>query len=121
MPKGRLPRELWLACRVEVWERDKGRCVRCGTNVKLDACHIDHIQSGKQGTNHLWNLRTLCRRCHTLRADPRHRGMIANALRDGIHPSRLARASVGGLIWQGSVWFGWVWCVLARLGSVGLG
>ena len=32
------------------------------------------------------NLRTLCRRCHALRADGRHRGLIYKALRDGRIP-----------------------------------
>ncbi len=30
------------------------------------------------------NLRTLCRRCHVLRKDFGHRGMIGKALKDGI-------------------------------------
>jgi len=40
------------------------------------------------------SLRTLCRRCHVLRKDMRHRGMIASALRDGIIPPD----------WRGLVW-----------------
>jgi 5-methylcytosine-specific restriction endonuclease McrA len=48
--------------------------------------HIDHIISGKGGSNADSNLRVLCRRCHVLRADRRHRGMIAPALRAGIIP-----------------------------------
>lgn len=70
--------------RRQVWERDGGRCVRCHALVAFDKFHCDHIKSGKLGTNALSNLRCLCRRCHVLRADGRHRGMIANALRDGI-------------------------------------
>jgi hypothetical protein len=62
--------------------------------VALEECHIDHIKSGKLGSNKLSNLRTLCRRCHVLRADNRHRGMIASALRDGIIPPD----------WRGLVW-----------------
>jgi 5-methylcytosine-specific restriction enzyme A len=96
VPKSRLPRELWRARRVEVWNRDHGQCVRCRCPVALRACHIDHIRSGKLGTNHLWNLRTLCRRCHALRADPRHRGMIAKALRDGVIPPNWRE-----LVWEG--------------------
>ena len=86
MPKKRQPREIWLETRRKVWERDGGQCVHCHASVTLEVCHIDHIQSGKNATNHLSNLRTLCRRCHVLRADKRHRGMIASALRDGIIP-----------------------------------
>ena len=86
MPKKRQPRELWAATRVHVLERDGYKCVRCSAALAVETAHIDHITSGKHGTNHLANLRTLCRRCHVLRADMRHRGMIAAALRDGIIP-----------------------------------
>jgi len=54
--------------------------------TKCSLVPIDHIISGKHGTNDDGNLRVLCRRCHILRADRRHRGMIAAALRDGIIP-----------------------------------
>lgn len=86
MPKSRLPRELWHSKRYVVWKRDGGRCQRCSLLLGLEECHIDHIKSGKRGTNQLRNLRVLCRRCHVLRADLRHAGMIAAALRDGIIP-----------------------------------
>jgi len=62
--------------------------------VALNECHCDHIRSGKLASNEMANLRTLCRRCHVLRADNRHRGMIAAALRDGIIPPD----------WRGLVW-----------------
>lgn len=88
MPKSRQPREVWEDTRRTVWLRDGQRCVRvcCQKPLKLEECHIDHIKSGKLGSNHINNLRTLCRRCHTLRADHRHSGMIANALALGIIP-----------------------------------
>jgi 5-methylcytosine-specific restriction endonuclease McrA len=86
MPRSRQPREIWAETRRAVFERDGGRCVHCGAEVALDQCHIDHIQSGKHGTNEMHNLRALCRRCHVLREDNRHRGMTAAALRDGIIP-----------------------------------
>jgi hypothetical protein len=54
--------------------------------VSLQEAHIDHIQSGKRGRNDLRNLRVLCRYHHVLRADHRHRGMIAAALADGLIP-----------------------------------
>lgn len=95
MPKKRPPLEVWREIRAIVWERDGGLCQHCRQAVGLDACHIDHIQSGKLGTNALRNLRVLCRRCHTLRADPRHRGLIANALRDGIIPANWRE-----LVWE---------------------
>jgi 5-methylcytosine-specific restriction protein A len=86
MPRKRQPREIWLETRRKVWERDGRKCVHCETPQALEECHIDHIKSGKLAGNELTNLRTLCRRCHVLRADKRHRGMIASALRDGIIP-----------------------------------
>jgi len=84
VPKRRPPREVWQALRRIAWERDGRQCVRCHDPLSLEACHTDHIRSGKRGTNALSNLRTLCRKCHVLREDGRHRGMIASALKDGI-------------------------------------
>lgn len=86
MPKSRLPRELWYPKRERIWRRDGGRCVHCGIVVALTECHTDHIRSGKLAGNEDSNLRTLCPRCHVLRADKRHRGMIASAIRRGIIP-----------------------------------
>ena len=102
MPKSRPPREVWADKRKKVWERDQGRCQgpycrdKPAWSLALAEAHIDHIRSGKLATNELRNLRTLCRRCHVLRADNRHRGMIAAALRDGIIPPN----------WRELVWFG---------------
>ena len=86
MPRHRPPREVWSDLRRMVWTRDVGRCVRCGEKVSLAKANIDHIHSGKRGDNGMGNLRTLCRRCHVLREDIRHRGMVAKALADGIIP-----------------------------------
>jgi 5-methylcytosine-specific restriction endonuclease McrA len=91
MPKKRQPREIWQATRIRVLERDEYKCVRCQIVVvdKPDlpeSANVDHIQSGKHGSNAMSNLRTLCARCHCLRADSRHRGMIARALKLGIIP-----------------------------------
>ena len=102
MPRKRQPKAVWQETRRKVWERDYGRCQ--GPFCKglgewsfpLDRAHIDHIKSGKLGTNGLDNLRTLCRRCHVLRADFRHRGMIAKALSLGIIPSNWRE-----LVWDG--------------------
>jgi 5-methylcytosine-specific restriction enzyme A len=97
MPKKRPPVEVWRNnLRPIVWQRDGKGCVRCKCVLSLDEAHIDHIVSGKRGTNALKNLRTLCRRCHVLRADHRHAGMIANALRDGIIPFNWRE-----LVWEG--------------------
>ena len=88
MPRRRLPKEIWSPLRRIVWERDGGLCqYPFGKHpVSLEDCHIDHIVSGKTGTNRLTNLRTLCRYHHVLRADQRHQGMIAKALADGLIP-----------------------------------
>lgn len=94
VPKHRPTREIWQALRENVWERDGGQCVRCRVALTFETFHCDHIKSGKLSTNALANLRTLCRRCHVLRADFRHRGMIASALRDGIIPPN----------WRSLVW-----------------
>ena len=86
MPKSRPPFEEWQQKRKKVWKRDGKKCVRCEKSLSLKKAHIDHIVSGKRGTNKMENLRTLCRRCHVLRVDIRHRGMIAKALEDGVIP-----------------------------------
>src|SRR5215813_7123512 len=86
MPKKRPPKEIWQTLRQIVWERDGGQCVRCRVPVTFEQFHCDHIRSGKLGNNSLKNLRSLCKRCHILRADHRHQGMIAKALAEGIIP-----------------------------------
>lgn len=102
MPKSRQPKELWQETRKAVWLRDKGRCQgpyckdKPEWSINLKECHIDHIKSGKNSTNQLSNLRTLCRFCHTLRADNRHRGMVASALCAGIIPPNWRE-----LVWEG--------------------
>lgn len=96
LPRHRPPREVWQDLRRKVLERDGGQCVRCHAPVTEETFHCDHIRSGKLATNTLGNLRTLCRRCHVLRLDHRHRGMIAGALRDGII----------GADWRDHVWDG---------------
>lgn len=91
VPKHRPPKEVWQEIRRKVWERDGGRCrgpyCQGAPPLPLNQCHIDHIRSGKLADNSLSNLRVLCRRCHVLRLDSRHRGMIAAALRDGVIPA----------------------------------
>ena len=86
MPKKRLSSELWKVKREIVWERDQHKCTHCHCDIQLDKCNIDHNRSGRLGTNSINNLRTLCKRCHVLRNDYRHRGMIANALKENIIP-----------------------------------
>lgn len=78
------------------WQRDKGICQHCGEVVTLRDCHCDHITPlSRGGKNSDGNLRTLCPRCHVLRADEQHRGMIARALKLGIIP-----ADWRGLVWE---------------------
>jgi 5-methylcytosine-specific restriction enzyme A len=102
MPKFRPPKEVWDKQRQAVWQRDKGRCQgpycqdRPEWSISFEDCHIDHICSGKLASNSIKNLRVLCRRCHVLRADNRHRGMIAAALKSGIIPPDWR-----GLVWEG--------------------
>ena len=92
MPRKRPPREIWNETRRRIWERDQGRCQGpycvdlSSWSVPLNKAHVDHIVSGKLGTNADENLRLLCRRCHVLRLNGRHRGMISKALEDGIIP-----------------------------------
>src|SRR4051794_24319468 len=97
MPRHRTPREiLYRTVRPAIWRRDRGACRHCGVAVELSDCHIDHIVSGRSASNSFSNLRTLCRRCHVLRADMRHRGLVAAALRDGIIPWNWRE-----LVWEG--------------------
>lgn len=96
MPRKRLSRELWRGKRLKVLERDGYACTRCKISLTTQTAHIDHIQSGKLGTNEMSNLRALCKRCHSLRADHRHRGMTAKALRDGVIPANWRE-----LAWEG--------------------
>jgi 5-methylcytosine-specific restriction endonuclease McrA len=86
MPKTRQPREIWQDTRERVYQRDGGICQHCDKAVTLYECNIDHIKSGKLSGNEMTNLRTLCKTCHCLRADNRHRGMTAKAIKDGIIP-----------------------------------
>lgn len=88
----RQPAEIWNhVTRPRIWRRDRGQCVRClhlGIHhvLSLESCHIDHIQSGRRGSNADDNLRVLCRLHHVLREDIRHRGMIGGALKQGLIP-----------------------------------
>lgn len=94
MPRKRQPKEIWDITRKRVWLRDEQKCVRCSTPLALNQCHIDHILSGKRGTNEDRNLRTLCITCHVLRADLRHSGMRASAISKQIIPPN----------WRSLVW-----------------
>ena len=104
MPRKRQPREIWIQTRRVVWERDNHCCqsplqppICTGKPfIELERCNIDHTKSGKNAGNTIAELRTLCPTCHALRSDPRHRGMIARALRLGLIPPNWRE-----LVWDG--------------------
>lgn len=95
MPKMRPPRAVLRELRWIAWNRDKRKCVRCSKRVNFEEFHLDHIISGKFGTNKLCNLRTLCPKCHYLRACYRHQGMISKALSQEIIPANWRE-----LVWE---------------------
>ena len=49
--------------RTKVFERDRYRCVNCGTWEKLTADHI--VPEVLGGTTELYNLQTLCKPCNS--------------------------------------------------------
>ena len=53
--------------RMFVWQRDKGRCVQCGSNEKLVFDHI--IPAAKGGSNTQPNLQLLCELCNRTKSD----------------------------------------------------
>lgn len=50
------------AVRLFVWQRDQGRCVRCGSSERLEFDHIIPIAEG--GSNTERNIQLLCERCN---------------------------------------------------------
>ena len=104
MPKKRQPREIWRETRRKVWLRDGGicqsplpspLCIGKDEPMPLTKCHIDHIKSGKLGTNELSNLRVLCPVCHALRADERHRALTTKMLQKNAIPGNWRE-----LVWE---------------------
>ena len=84
LPCKRQDRGEWSETRKRIWERDEKKCVRCGKEVEINKCHIDHIKDASKGrSNKDENLRTLCPPCHVLRKEMSHRGMTASALKKG--------------------------------------
>lgn len=57
----------WDGRRQTVYNRDRGRCKRCGVSVPLSKCNIHHLVRRSSGGGHsIDNLITLCRDCHGL-------------------------------------------------------
>jgi 5-methylcytosine-specific restriction endonuclease McrA len=54
----RIPEEV----RLFVWQRDEGRCVRCGSNLRLEFDHI--IPVVENGSNTERNIQLLCETCN---------------------------------------------------------
>ncbi len=79
----RQPKEIWSETRKRVLARDGYRCVHCGRPLTIHTAQIDHIQSGRHGSNADSNLRSLCKVCHATRLDNRHRGLIGKLLASG--------------------------------------
>jgi len=48
--------------RIEVWRRDEGKCVQCGSKEKLEYDHIIPISKG--GSNTARNIQLLCETCN---------------------------------------------------------
>ena len=53
----------WKRIRGRALRRDKHRCVKCGTQTRLQVDHVVPVVEG--GGNELGNLQTLCEPCHT--------------------------------------------------------
>lgn len=48
--------------RIFVWRRDEGRCVRCGSQERIEFDHIIPLEKG--GSNTARNIQVLCERCN---------------------------------------------------------
>ena len=45
-----------------VWQRDEGKCVRCGSNERLEYDHIIPVSKGGSSTKR--NIQLLCELCN---------------------------------------------------------
>jgi hypothetical protein len=53
--------------RIEVWRRDQGKCVSCGSREKLEYDHIVPVSRG--GSNTARNVELLCQDCNRAKGD----------------------------------------------------
>ena len=60
--KNKNHRKISSNVRKEVWNRDEGKCVRCGSREKLEYDHI--IPFSKGGSNTARNIELLCEKCN---------------------------------------------------------
>lgn len=59
---GDADRNIPVAIRHEVWRRDQGKCVRCGSNQRLEFDHIIPVAMG--GSSTARNIQLLCENCN---------------------------------------------------------
>ena len=60
--KNRKRKSIPINVKDQVWNRDKGMCVNCGSNEKIEFDHI--IPHSKGGTDTYRNLQLLCEKCN---------------------------------------------------------
>ena len=61
--RGRIPDNV----KKEVWQRDGGRCVKCGSEDELEFDHIIPVSKG--GSDRAKNLQLLCKSCNRSKSD----------------------------------------------------
>jgi len=60
--KEKMSRHISSSIKREVWRRDNGKCVECGSQERLEYDHI--IPFSKGGSNTARNIQILCERCN---------------------------------------------------------
>jgi len=63
----RATRSIPQKVKLEVWQRDQGKCVQCGDNNYLEFDHVIPFSLG--GANTVNNLQLLCRRCNLAKSN----------------------------------------------------